>query len=218
MGVFKRFGATVGVLGLLSVGAVGTATAAVAAGGPSCEPGSPSGPNSISHSGAVAAASDFSTVSGTTETDIFLTGVDTVSGSIAYLQIEVFDPETQTFFVDALGCTANPDFQIDQTLTGATLAPTVFTMVDSISGNHSTATVTGAWTGTGDRTHTTQTSHYHSGRFTNIFNFIGFDRLADATATVSDPGIGVSFSGAAFSAGLDKTNVVFIFVCAAGGC
>ena len=218
MGVWKRLAATIGLLGLLTVGAVAAATPAVAAAGPTCEPGTPSGPVSISHSGAIAAASDFTTVSGNIETDIFLTAVHTVSGSIAYLLIEVFDPDTQTFFVDALGCAENPDFQIDQTLTGATLAPTAFTLVDSISNTSSTATVSGAWTATSDRTHTVAVSHYHSGKFTNIFNFTGFDRFADATGTVSDSDLGVSFDGAAWSAGLDKTNVVFLFVCAAGGC
>src|SRR5690348_10520563 len=179
MGVWKRFGASVGVLGLLLVGAVaGAAPAAAAAlGGPSCQPGTPSGPNSISASHGLDAASDFSSVSGTTETDIFLSGLDTQSGSIAFVEIEVFDTVTGTVAVDAFGCADNPDFHVAPTLTGATLAPTVFTVVDSISGTSSIATVSGAWTGVGEMSHFAETSHFHSGRFTNVFNLTGFGRV-----------------------------------------
>ena len=218
MGVLKRFGATFGAVGLLAVGVGAAPTSAVAADSISCQPAAPSGPNSFSHSVGLAAASDFSSVSGTTETDIFISAFDTASGSIAFLQIEIFDTVTGTSSVDAAGCIENPDFQIAQTLTTATLAPTVFTLVDSISNTSSTATVSGSWTGISDMSRQAQTSHFHSGKFTNIFNFIGFERLADATGTASDPDLGLTFDGAAFSASLDKFNEVFLFVCAAGGC
>jgi hypothetical protein len=221
--VFRRFVALTGVLGVLSIGVV-TSTATASAAGNCQGGGSASGPPQVSasHGHGLDAASDFFSVSGTTETDVFIDAFETVSsagagassGSVAFVQISVFDTETGVQSVDAFGCVDNPDFQIDQTLTSARLGPTSLTLVDSITSTSTNATVSVDWTGIGDISRTTQVSHFHSGGFTNIFNFIGFTRLADATGTAADPELNVSVNGAATQASLDKFTEFFIFVCA----
>ncbi len=223
MRVCRRHVAVIGVLGVLSIGlATSTATAA-AAGGISCAGGGAPGPTQVvsaSHGNVLGAASWFTSVSGTTETDIFIDafqGSGASSGSIAFVEIAISDTETGIQSVEAFGCADNADFQIDQTLTSARLGPTTLTVVDVNTNTSTTATVSVDWTGIGDTSRTTQVSHFHSGNFTNIFNFIGFDRFGDATGTAADPELNVSFDGAAQQAGLDKVNDVFIFVCV-GGC
>ena len=223
--MFKRFVAATGVLGLLSIGVATSTATAVAAGGVSCNGGGAPRPTQVvsgDHGIQLGAASWFESVSGTTATDIFIDafsdpGSGGQVGSIAFVQISISDTETGIQSLDAFGCVENPDFQIDQTLTSARLGSTTLTMVDSNTNTSTTATVSVDWTGTGDRSHTTQVSHYHAAKFTNIFNFIGFDRFADAIGTAADPELNISLDGAALQAGLDKTNVVFIFVCV-GGC
>jgi hypothetical protein len=226
--VFRRLVALTGVVGLLSIGVAITTATAVAAGSVGCEGGGSPGstPVSADHGNLLGAASFFASISGTTETDIFIdafeervsvAGSGASSGSIAFVEIAIFDTETGGQSIDAFGCVTNPDFQIDQTLTSATLGPTLLTVVDSNTSTSTTATVSADWTGIGDTTRTTQTSHFHSGHFTNIFNLGGFDRFADATGTVADPGLNVNLDGAAIQASLDKVNDFFIFICV-GGC
>jgi hypothetical protein len=198
----------------------------VAAGSVSCAGGGGSAPVSASHFMGRGAFSYFSSVSGTTQTDIFIDAVQeraspagsgAISGSIAFVQIAVYDTATGVQSVDAFGCTENPDFHIDQTLTAATLGPTVVTLIDSNSNTSSTATVSVDWTGIGDTTRVTQTSHFHSGNFTMTFHFTGFDRFADATGAAADPELNVSFGGMALQAELDKFSTGNVFVCV-GGC
>jgi hypothetical protein len=226
MSVLRRLVATTGVVGLLSIGVAATPITAVAAGSVSCEGGGGSAPVSASHFGGLSAASYFSSVSGTTQTDIFVdafqervssAGSGASSGSIAFVQIAVSDTATGIQSVDAFGCAVNPDFHIDQTLTGATLGPTVVTLIDSYSNTSSIATVSVDWTGIGDTTRTTQTSHYHSGNFTMTFHFTGSDRFASATGTAADSDLNVSFGGTALQAELDKVSDGSVLVCV-GGC
>lgn len=61
-------------------------------------------------------------------------------------------------------------------------------------------------------------SHFHSGAFTTTFRFIGFDRFADATGTVDDPGLSASFDGAATFAELDNVKDGGVNVCLGGSC
>lgn len=229
MAVFRRIVAFVGVLGLLSIGLTATTVTAAAAGSVSCGGGGPSsGPPQVSGGPGhlLGAGSDLFSVSGTAETDIFIdafqettssAGSGGSSGTIAFVEISITDTETGTQSLDAFGCVDNPDFQIDQTLRSARLAPTSLTLTDSTTNASTTAMVAVNWTGIGDISRTTQTSHFHSANFTNVFNFIGFDRFADATVSATDPELHVTVSGAASQANLDKVTDFFLFVCG-GSC
>jgi hypothetical protein len=227
----RRLVALAGILGTLSTALAGTSAslvATVAAGGGACEGGdavSTPGPTqaTAAHSSALGAAANFTSVSGTTETDIFISAFresasGATSASVVFVQIMVFDTTTGTPSLDALGCTESPNFQIDQALTSATLGPTSVTLVDSDSNTSTTATVSVDWTGVGDVTRQTNVSHFHSAAFTMIFNLTSFDRFADATGSVDDLGLNLSFDGAAVQADLDKVNDGLNFVCVGGSC
>jgi hypothetical protein len=231
----RRFIALTGAVGALSIGLASTpaglvATATASGGLGGCEGGGgpTSGPTQVlaSHAGDLAAAVSFTSVSGTTETDISidafqstiaLAGSGAASDSIVFVGITVTDTSTGIQSVGAFGCTETPDFQVDQTLTSATLGPTSVTLVDPITNTSSAATVSAEWTGAGDVFRTTQVSHFHSGNFTETFNFTGFSRQADATGTVVDSDLGVSIDGPATYAEIDKVNVGVVSVCV-GGC
>ena len=237
MTALRRFVALTAVLGTLSIVVAGTTAGlvatALASGGGACEgvtAGPTPGPTQVLavHFSGVSAAASFTSVTGTTETDI---SVDAFDGTVTlaagsgptsidavFVAITVSDTVTGIQSVDAFGCTPAPDFQIDQTLTSATLAPTSVTVQDTISNTFSTATVSADWTGVGNETRTTQVSHFHSGTFTTTFNFIGFDRFANATGTVDDPGLSVSFDGPATFAELDNVKDGQVNVCVGGPC
>lgn len=237
MSAFRRFVASTAVLGMLSIAPAGTSAGlvgtAMAAGGGGCGSsggsGGTSGPTQVfaSQFSGISATASFTSVSGTTETDI---GVDAFQGTTtlaatgptsidaAFVSIFVFDTVTGIESVEAFGCTPSPDFQIDQTLTSATLAPTSVTLVDFNTNASSTVTVSADWTGFGDETRQTQVSHFRSGGFTTTFRFVGFDRLANATGMVSDPDLSVDLDGAASFAELDKVSAGGVFVCVGGGC
>jgi hypothetical protein len=233
----RRLVALTAVLGTLSIAVAGTTAGlvatALASGGGACEgvaAGPTPGPTQVlaSHFSGVAAAASFTSVTGTTETDV---GVDAFDGTVTlaagsgptsidavFVAITVSDTVTGIQSVEAFGCTPAPDFQIDQTLTLATLAPTAVTVQDTISDTFSTATVSADWTGVGNETRTTQVSHFHSGAFTTTFSFIGFDRLADATGTVDNPELGETFDGTATFAELDNVRDGGVNVCVGGSC
>ena len=237
MGPFKRLVVCAGALGTLSIGLAGSSAAlgvtAIAAGGGGCGgsggSGGTSGPTQVfaSHFTGISASASYTSVVGTTETDI---GVDAFHGTATlaatgpgsidavFVTIFVFDTESGLQSVAAFGCVPSPNFQIDQTLTSATLAPTTVTLVDFNTNASSTVTVSAGWTGFGPETRQTQVSHFHSGGFTTTFNFVGFDRFANATGSVIDPDLNVSAAGAASFAELDKVEAGGVFVCLAGAC
>lgn len=231
MGVLRRFIALTGVFGSLSImlaaTPAGLAETALASGGDPCAgstfPTHGSASVFPSSSVTLAAAVSFTSVTGTTETDISVDAFNTESAAggstaVAYVDISVWDTETGLPSVDAAGCVPNPDFQIDQTLTSARLAPVSVTVEDILSNTLSTATVWADWSGVGDMTHQTQVSHFHSGDFTMVFHFVGFDRFADTTATVDDPALNVSLDGAAGPGELDKVEEGMVMFCVGGPC
>lgn len=236
MSTLRRFAALSGVLGMLSIGLaatpVGLIGTGVASGGGVCEgitTNPTPGPTEVfaSNFSGISAALTFTSITGTTETDIGVDAIDgtaTLAGSgptaidAAFVSITVSDTLTQSQSLAAFGCTANPDFQIDRTLTSATLRPTSVTLEDILSSTFTTATVSADWTGVGDTTRVTQASHFHSGAFTMTTDFIGFQRLAEATGTVDDTDLNVSIDGAANYAELDNVETGGVNVCVGGSC
>jgi hypothetical protein len=232
VGAFRRLVAFTGVLGTLSIGLAATPAALVmtaAAAGGLCGLGPPPGPTQVlaDQVSGLTAFAIFTSVVGTTETDIFVTGVEaTVSSagsqptpaSSTQLGITVVDTVTGITSVEAFGCTSTPDLQIDRLLTSATLAPTSITVFDSISNTSSTTTVSAAWTGVGDVNRSAAGGAFHSGNFTVTTRFVGFMRNAEARGSVSDPALGVSFVGPASYAELDSFKNGAVQVCVGDSC
>jgi hypothetical protein len=236
MSAFRRYLSVVGAIGLLSIGAAGAsiaqATTAAAAGGGGCA----SGPSGTSPGSTQVFASQFSglfagavymSVSGTTETDIFVgagltstvqSGGGSTSGSVAIVTIDAFDITTGNLMVAAFGCASNPDFQIDKQLTSAALGPTSITVFDFVSNTSSTADVAVDWVGAGSPTRTVETGLFHSGDFTIVDSFIGVSREAQASGSVSDTPLNVSFIGPAVEAQLDSVKSGTIAVCVGSTC
>ena len=235
MGIVRRSIAFAGVMAILSFGLATTPAglfgAALASGGGGCDGGGGTGPTPgptqvfASHFSGLSAAASYTIFSGTTETDI---AVDAFQGQAAlavsgptsindvFLTISVSDGGVPIF--DAFGCASNPDFQINQTLTSATLGLTSIQVTDLASNTSTMATVSAAWAGTGDITRVTQTSAFHSGAFTNTMTFVSFDRFGVASGTVADQDLGISVDGPADFAELDKVNSGGVFVCVQGSC
>ena len=233
---FRRIVALTGVLGTLSIGLAGTPAGLVgtagAAGGGGCGGAGGGGPTPgpvqvfASHFSGLDAALAFTSISGTIETDAF---VDAFQGQVTlaatgptpmnsvFAGITVTDLSNGNQLVEAFGCISNPDFQIDQALTSAMLAPTSIMLVDLISNNASTVTVSGNWSGVGVVTRVTQASHFHTAGFTTTFDFTGFSRQADASGTVTDQELNVSLSAPDF-AQLDKVEAGGVGVCFPGSC
>jgi len=233
---FRRMVAVGGGFGMLAIALAGTSAGVVksasAAGGLGCagtNPGPKPGAAQVlaSHFRGLSASESFSSVAGNTQTSV---GVDVLQESLAlagsgsaavtavFVTITVTDLTTGIDSVEASGCVPTSNFQMDQTLTSATLGATSVPVTDGLSGLTSIATVAGEWTGFGALTRQTNTSHFHAGSFTSSFNFIGFDRLATANGTASDSDLNVSFDGAADFAELDKVEAGGVTVCLKGAC
>lgn len=229
MNRFKRFLAVTGLTGMLAIGLSGTAVAGGGGGG--CAGGSSATSSgstqvfAIQDSGLFANAG-FRSVSGTTETDIFIfadkqsfvqSGSGSTSISEAFVAISVFDTVTGVPSVEAFGSTPSSNFQIDQALTSATLSSTSITVCDLVTNTSSTATAAANWTGVGSKTPVVGTDLFRSGKFTTVNHFVVFDRSAQAIGSASDTALNVSFSGSAVFAGLSSQTSGFITVCV-GGC
>jgi len=232
MRVFRRLIALSGALGTLAIGVAGTSAGLVmtagAAGG-LCGGGPPPARGQVSASQVsnLTAFATLTSVAGTTETDVFITGVEATvstagseptSASSAQVGIIVLDTVTGETSVEAFGCTSSPDFRIDPLLTSAKLAATSITVFDTISGTSSTITVSADWTGVGDVNRSADGGAYHSGSFTVTTHFVGFTRNAEATESVSDPALGVTFAGAASYAELDSVKNGVVQVCVGDSC
>jgi hypothetical protein len=237
--MLKRFLPSTGMVGLLSIGltgvlSIGLAGTVAAAGGGGCSGGSGSTTLSSSQvfasrvSGLFANAA-FSSVSGTTETDVFIdagngsfaqSGTESTSTSGASVDISVFDTVTGIPSVEAFGFTPNPNFQIDRNLTSATLGPTAITVCNFLSPVPSTsvATVDATWIGVGSATQSVSTSTFHSGKFTITDHMVGFSRSAQATGSVSDAALNVSIDGSAVFAELDSVKSGTVAVCVGTTC
>ena len=230
MNRFKRFLAVTGLIGMLAIGLSGTAMAGGGGGG--CAGGS-----SVTSSGSTRvfesqvrslnANAGFSSVSGTTETDIIISaskesfvqsGSGSTSTSEALIVISVFDTVTGVPAVEAFGTTPSPNFQIDQALTSATLGSTSIPVCDFVTNTSSTATVAANWTGVGSQTQFVSTNFFRSGEFIFVSRGVGFDRSAQATGSASDSALNVSFSGSAVFAGLFSETEGFIEVCVGTTC
>jgi len=224
-----------GVVGTLSIfvaptsaGLVVTALAAGGGCGSGGGGGTTPGPTQV-FSGAQTGLLAFAmvqTVSGTTETDIFVTalqqtvysaGAGPTSGPAAQVGITVFDISTGDPFVDAFGCTATPDFQINRLLTSASLGSTPIEVFDAVSSTTSTVTVSANWAGVGDVTRSGSADVFHSGNFTVTINDVEKVRNANAALSVSDATLGVDFDGAATSAELDEFRMGVTTVCVGCG-
>jgi hypothetical protein len=227
---FKRFLAVTGLIGMFAIGLSGTAVAGGGGGG--CAGGSSatsSGSTQVfaSQISGLFADAGFSSVSGTTETDIDIFAskesfVQSSSGSRSTSQvlivISVFDTVTGVTSVEAFGSAPTSNFQIDQALTSATLGSTSIPVCDVVTNTSSTATVAANWTGVGSKTQSVGTNFFHSGKFTTVNHFVGFSRSAQAIGSASDTALNVSFSGSAAFAGLFSLTEGFIFVCVGTTC
>jgi hypothetical protein len=227
---FKRFLAVTGLIGMSAIGLSGTAMAGGGGGG--CAGGSSatsSGSTQVfaSQVSGLLAEAAFISVSGTTETDIFIiaskassvqSGSGSTSTSQAFVAISVFDTVTGVPSVEAFGSTPSPNFQIDQALTSATLGSTSIPVCDLVTNTSSAATVAANWTGVGSETKSVSTNLFRSGEFTIVNHFVGFDRSAQAIGSASDIALNVSFSGSAVFAGLFSATSGFIAVCVGTTC
>ena len=233
MKVFKRMAAASGVLAIAAVGLAATVQTATASGGLGCgaSGGGPTpGPTHVlaSHFRGLSATETLSSVSGTIETDVnvdafqeslALAGSGAAAASVVFVDVATVDTSSGSLLSDAFGCVPSDAIRIDQPLRSATLGATTVQVFDSFTGVALGAiTVSGDWTGVGAVTRQTQTGHYHSGAFTQTFNFVGFDRHAIATGTASAPGLGLSIDCAAIFAELDKVEAGGASICVGGSC
>src|SRR5690242_7965452 len=228
--MLRRMAAVTGVLGLLTIilGATsaGLVETAFASGGGGCGGtggGGPTpGPTQVfaSHFSGLSASANFSSFSTDVngdliETDMTIDGFDGMVTLAAtgptrnndvFASITITDMTTGVQPVAEFGCAANSGFHMDQAMTTAAVGPISVPLQDAFSGVSTTATVSASWTPAGPVTRQTQVSHFHSGAFTETFNFVGFDRFASVDGTVDDPDLGVSFAGPSTQGSFDKVN------------